>query len=145
MGMFKDLKKLQDQSKEIGEKAGRPTTMRGMLKNLPNDLHNATEMVDQAMGMQADMAKQQALLATGIPGAGTITAIQDTGTIVNYNPQVVIDMTVAVEGQAPYDLQLTTSVPQIHIPLIQPGNTIGVRVDPADPSSVALDWARPQG
>lgn len=97
------------------------------------------------MAMQADMAKQQALLTTGTPGTATIKAITDTGTLVNFNPQVVIDMEIAVEGQAAYADQLTTSVPQIHIPLIQPGNTIGVRVDPADPSSVALDWARPQG
>lgn len=142
MGMFKDLKKLKDQGKEIGEATGRPTTMRGMLKQMPADIHNATEMV---ANVQADMAKQQTLLGSGTPGAATITAIADTGTLVNFNPQVVIDMEVAVEGQAPYAVQITESVPQIHIPLIQPGNTIGVRVDPADPSSVILDWARPQG
>lgn len=142
MGMFKDLKKLKDQSKEIGEATGRPTTMRGMLKQLPADLHNATEMVGN---VQADMAKQQKLLASGTLGTATITAINDTGTLVNFNPQVVIDMEITVEGQAPYAVQTTESVPQIHIPLIQPGNTIGVRVDPDDPSSVMLDWSRPQG
>lgn len=145
MGMFKDLKKLKDQSKEIGEATGRPTTMRGMMKNLPNDLHAATEAVDSAMAMQADMAKQQALLTTGTPGTASIKGITDTGTLVNFNPQLIIDMEITVEGQSAYAHQLTTPVPQIHIPLIQPGNTIGVRVDPADPTSVALDWARPQG
>ena len=145
MGMFKDIKKLKDQGKEISEKSGRPTSMMGMLKQMPADLHNATNMVDDAMAMQADMAKQQALLTTGTLGTATIKGLTDTGTLVNFNPQVVIDMEVTVEGGAAYPLQLTTSVPQIHIPLVQPGATIGVRVDPADPQSVALDWARPQG
>ena len=75
----------------------------------------------------------------------TLKGLTDTGTLVNHNPKVVIDMEITLDGQAPYAHQLATPVPQIHIPLVQPGNTIGVRVDPADPTSVALDWARPQG
>lgn len=142
MGMFKDLKKLKQQGKEMGEATGRPTSMMGMLKQMPADLHNATEMIGD---VQADMAKQQTLLASGKVGVATITAIADTGKLVNFNPQVIIDMEVTVEGQAPYPVQTSASVPQIHIPLIQPGKTIGVRVDPADPSSVILDWSRPQG
>ncbi|MFO7590887.1 MAG: hypothetical protein R6X23_08315 [Acidimicrobiia bacterium] len=142
MGMFKDIKKLSDQGKEISKASGRPTSMLGMIKQMPADIHNATEMVGE---VQADMALQQKLLTSGKLGTGTITAIQDTGTLVNFNPQVIVDMQVAVEGQAPYAVQITASVPQIHIPLIQPGNTIGVRVDPDDPASVILDWSRPQG
>lgn len=145
MGMFKDLKKLSDQGKEISKQTGRPTSMMGMLKDMPNQINQATGMVDDAMAMQADMQAQQMLLTTGTPGTATITALQDTGALVNFNPQVILDLEVTVEGKDPYTTQLTTSVPQMQIPLIQPGNKVGVRVDPADPSALAIDWTRPQG
>ena len=145
MGMFKDIKKLSDQGKEIGKQTGRPTSMTGMIKNLPNDLANATAAVDDAMAMQADMQKQQQLLTSGTPGKATIKGFTDTGVLVNFNPQVVLDLEITLEGKDAYTTQLTTAVPQMQIPLVQPGNKVGVRVDPADPSSIAIDWTRPQG
>jgi len=141
MGMFKDIKKLSDQGKEMGKKSGRPTSMTGMIKNMPNDIANATAAVDDAMALQEDMQKQQQLLSTGTPGKATIKGFSDTGTLVNFNPQVVLDLDVAVEGKDAYGAQLTTSVPQIYLSQLQQGATIGVRVDPSDPSSIAIDWA----
>jgi hypothetical protein len=142
MGMFKDIKKLKDQGKEIGAQTGRPTSMLGMLKDTPNMIHQATAAVDDAMALQAEMQKQQQLLATGAVGRATITNFTDTGTLVNFNPQVVLDLQVAVDGQAPYAAQLSTAVPQIYLSRLQAGNDIGVRVDPGDPSSIAIDWAQ---
>ena len=60
MGMFKDLKKLSDQGKEIGKQSGRPTSMLGMLKDTPNMINQATGAIDDAMAMQADMQAQNA-------------------------------------------------------------------------------------
>lgn len=145
MGMFKDLKKLSDQGKEIGKQSGRPTSMMGMIKDMPNQINQATGAIDDAMAMQADMQAQNQLLTTGTPGTATIKGLTQTGALVNFNPQVVLDLEVAVEGKDAYTTQLTTTVPQMQIPLVQPGNKVGVRVDPADPSSIAIDWTRPQG
>jgi len=145
MGMFKDIKKLSDQGKEAQKAQGKRTGMIGMMRDMPDTLHQATEAVDDAMALQADMAKQQALLATGTPGTATIKGFTDTGMIVNYNPQVVLAVSVEIEGKPAYDAQVTTSVPQMHIALVQPGNKIGVKVDPTDPNNIAIDWMRPQG
>lgn len=144
MGMFKDIKKLSDQGKEAQKAQGKRTGMLGMMKDMPDTLHQATEAIDDAMALQADMAKQQALLATGTAGTATVKGFTDTGMIVNYNPQVVLDVTVDCDGKS-YDAKVTTSVPQMHIPLVQPGNKIGVKVDPADANNIAIDWMRPQG
>jgi hypothetical protein len=145
MGMFKDIKKLSDQGKEAQKAQGKRTGMMGMLKDMPDQIHQATEAVDDAMALQADMAKQQALLASGTPGVATIKGFTDTGVQVNFNPQVVLDVSVEVEGTGAYDAKVTTAVPQMHIPLVQPGNKIGVKVDPADQNNIAIDWTRPQG
>lgn len=144
MGMFKDLKKLSDQGKEAQKAQGKRTGMLGMMKDMPDQLHQATEAIDDAMKLQADMAAQQALLTTGTAGTATIKGFTDTGVIVNFNPQVVLDVSVDVDGKA-YDAKVTTSVPQMHIPLVQPGNKIGVKVDPTDQNNIAIDWTRPQG
>lgn len=141
MGMFKDLKKLKDQGKEIGEQTGRPTSMMGMLKDTPNMLHQATEAVDDAMAMQADMQQQQALLTSGTPGKATIKGFTDTGALVNFNPQVVLDLSVEVGGNPAYDVQVLTSVPQVMLGRLQPGGAVGVKVDPSNPASLAIDWA----
>ena len=143
--MFKDMKKLKDQGDAALKAQGKRTGMIGMMRDLPDTLHQATEAVDDAMALQAEMAKQQQLLATGKAGTATIKGFTDTGTLVNFNPQVVLDVNIEVEGQAAYDAKVTTSVPQMHIPLVQPGNKIGVKVDQTDHSSIAIDWTRPQG
>jgi hypothetical protein len=145
MGMFKDMKKLTDQGKDIQKAQGKRTGMLGMLRDMPNQLHQATEAVDDAMALQATMAKQQQLLTTGTPGVATIKGFTDTGTLVNFNPQVVLDCEIAIEGKSAYEAQVTTSVPQMQIPMVQPGKKVGVRVDPSDPSFIAIDWTRPQG
>ena len=143
MGMFKDLKKLSDQGKELNKQSGKPTSMLGMLKDTPNQIANATAAVDDAMAMQADMQKQQALLTTGTPAKATVKSMQDTGALVNFNPQIVLDLEVAIEGKDPYPVQLSTPIPQIMLAHVGPGKTLGVRVDPSDPSSLAIDWSQP--
>jgi len=144
MGMFKDIKKLSDQGKAAQEAQGKRTGMIGMMKDMPDQLHQATEAIDDAMALQAEMQKQQQLLATGTPGTATIKGFTDTGVQVNFNPQVILDVSVECDGKS-YDAKVTTAVPQMHIPLVQPGNKIGVKVDPADQNTIAIDWTRPQG
>jgi len=138
--MFKDLKKLSDQGKEMQRKQGKRTGMIGMLRDMPDTINQASAAVDDAMALQEDLQQQQALLSSGTPGKATIKNFTDTGTLVNFNPQVVLDLEVAIEGKTPYEAQLTTSVPQVYLGRLQPGGSIGVKVDPADPSSIAIDW-----
>ena len=145
MGMFKDIKKLSDQGKAAQEAQGKRTGMLGMMKDMPDQLHQATEAIDDAMAMQADMAKQQQLLTTGAAGTATVKGLTDTGVQINNMPQVVIAASIEVEGTPAYDAQITAAVPAIHIPLVQPGNKVGVKVDQTDPNNIAIDWTRPQG
>ena len=138
--MFKDINKMKKQGQDIQKAQGKRTGMIGMLRDMPGKISQASSAVDDAMALQADIQQQQALLTTGTQGKATIKNFSDTGTLVNFNPQVVLDLSVAVEGKAPYDAQLTTSVPQVYLARLQQGASIGVKVDPADPSSIAIDW-----
>ncbi len=140
MGMFKDMRKMTNQAKDIQRAQGKRTGMIGMMRDMPNTLSQASQAVDDAMALQAEIQGQQALLTSGTPGKATIKNFQDTGTLVNFNPQVVLDLEVNVPGQQPYEAQLTTSVPQVYLSRLQPGGSIGVRVDPTDGSKLAIDW-----
>lgn len=145
MGMFKDLNKMNKQAKDIQRAQGKRTGMIGMLRDTPGQISRASSAVDDALALQADIQKQQALLTTGTQGKATVKNFTDTGTLVNFNPQVVLDLEVVCAGQAPYAAQLTTAVPQVYLSQLQPGGSVNVRVDPSDPSLIAIDWAAAAG
>ncbi|MEX2459294.1 MAG: hypothetical protein WD770_09955 [Actinomycetota bacterium] len=83
------------------------------------------------------------LLVTGTPGRATIRSFDDTGGRVNVDPRVSLDLEVAVAGKAPYRANVATAVPQVYLSKLQVGGSVVVRVDPSDPSAVAIDWAQP--
>jgi len=141
MGMFKDINKMKKQGQDIQKAQGKRTGMIGMLRDMPGQISQASSAVDDAMALQADIQQQQALLTSGTQGRATIKNFADTGTLVNFNPQVVLDLEVTCPGQDPYAAKLTTAVPQVYLAQLQPGASIGVRVDPSDPTAIALDWA----
>jgi hypothetical protein len=98
-------------------------------------------IVDDAMALQAEIHAEQTLLESGTRGRATITRFTDTGVLVQFNPQVVLDLTVAVGGRPPYDLRLTTTVSPHHFGRLEAGADLDVRVDPAQPQHVAIDWS----
>jgi hypothetical protein len=98
-------------------------------------------VVTDAMALQAEIRAEQALLESGTPGRATITGFTDTGVLVNFNPQVVLDLAVALDGQAPYEIRLTTTVPASSLSRLRTGVDVGVRVDPSEPQHLAIDWS----
>jgi len=97
--------------------------------------------VDDALALQAEMQAEQALLQSGTPARATVTNCTNTGLLVNFNPQVVLDLSVAVGGQPPYEVQLTTSVPVTYLSRLHAGSDVSVRVDPSKPQRVVIDWS----
>ncbi len=93
------------------------------------------------MALQAAMHAEQTLLESGTPGRATITSFTDTGVLVNFNPQVVLDLSIAVGGEPPYALQVTTTVPEAHRGRLRAGVDVAVRVDPSEPQRLAIDWS----
>ncbi len=84
------------------------------------------------------------LRATGLAASARVVAARQTGTWVNNNPEVALDLEVSVPGRAPYAATLKAVVPQLNLVAVQPGATLAVRVAPDDAGRLALDepWAR---
>ncbi len=85
-------------------------------------------------------AATDGLLATGIPAAATITGLTQTGMYLNDQPQVSMDLTVNLPGRAPYQAKHHEFVPLILLGRLTSGAPLSVRVDPANPQRLAVDW-----
>lgn len=133
MGFFKDIKKLQQTAKEMT-----PPEHRGIGGGLRAMRDGVAQANDMLGGLQADAAKAQHLAVSGVPGSATVTGIRQTGMVVNENPQVELDLQVSIEGREPYSVTHQQVIAMIAIPQFQPGATVPVKVDPADPQSLIV-------
>ena len=133
MGLFKDMRNLQKQAKEMTPKEYQGVG--GSFKMMKDGVAQASQAMDQMAG---DAQKAQHLMANGRQGTATISDIRQTGMFVNENPQVELDLSVAVEGMPAYTVTHRQVIAQIAIPQFQPGATVPVRVDPQDPTSLII-------
>jgi hypothetical protein len=98
-----------------------------------------------AVGLRsrARAASARRVLSTGTAGSATITGLTQTGMFMNENPQVEMDLMVQVPGRPPYAAKRKQFVPLILLGRLSTGSPLSVRVDPADPSNVEIDWDTP--
>lgn len=133
MGMFKDLNNLNKQAKAMQK-----PEHRGMMGGF-RQMKDGVAQANQVMGdMAADGEKAQRLNAAGQDGTATITAVRDTGMTVNDNPSIEMDLQVQVAGGAPYPVTHQQVVSRLAIGNFQPGASVAVKVDPADPQSIIV-------
>ena len=80
------------------------------------------------------------LRQTGLPAEAEILRIWDTGTTVNDDPVIGMEVEVLPSGGAPFRATIPrTWISRLAIPQFQPGRIIAVRYDPDDPARAALD------
>ncbi len=100
------------------------------LPKFMGQLGGATEMVNA-------LAAKDQLAMTGIPTTAKVLGMQQTGTMINMNPQV--QAMLEVQGpQGPYQVQTLAVIPQMNIPQFQPGSVVNVRVNPQNHQDVAV-------
>lgn len=95
-------------------------------------------MMGQATAMVDGLAAKEQLAQTGIPAQGRLVQVQQTGRLVNYNPEIQALVEVHHPQRGPYQVQTTAVVPQIAIPRAQPGAQVQVRINPQNPNDIAL-------
>ena len=83
----------------------------------------------------------------GLPGSAVIESIADTGVTVSMPgvgakaPDYMLGLLVTpAGGGTPYQVEVKTLVPRIFIPMIVPGATIAVTIDPNDPRKIVPNW-----
>lgn len=97
-----------------------------------------TGMVGSATAQVNALAAKAQLAQTGMPAAGRLLQVQQTGRMINYNPEVLALVEVQHPQMGVYQAQTTVVVPQIAIPQMQPGAQLQVRINPQNPQDIAI-------
>ena len=136
MGFFKDLKTLNNQAKDLREQY--PVDQQ--IANAQNSMAQANAMMAQMA--QGSMAATNAM-TTGVDAIATVTAAQQTGAMMNYNPVVELQLLVTMPNGVPMPVTRQEMVMQIRLSRCQPGQRLKVKVNPANPNELWIDWVTP--
>jgi hypothetical protein len=119
MGFLKDIRNLSKVSKEASKGFDPAAQMRAASANMQQ------------------MTAQQRIATSGTSSPATVVALRDTGSMVNYQPVVEIDVLVTPDGAVPWPAT-AVNMGYARIAGIAPGVAVTVRYDPADPATVVL-------
>lgn len=132
MGLFKSMRDLQKQANEINKNWDVGAQLAGAQASMQN-----------AQAMMAQQTAAANLAASGLDGVATITGVRQQGGMINFQPILELDLTVAAAGRPPMPVSVTQPVEQVFLTKAQPGAKVAVKVDQADPSLVWINWAAP--
>lgn len=79
------------------------------------------------------------ILQKGIPAQARIVSVQQTGVMVNYQPQVAMQLEIYAPDGTTYQAQTRAVIPMVNIPQFQPGVEVPVKIHPTDATKVVLD------
>ena len=121
MGFLRDIRDLQRTGKELARDFDPAAQMRAATVQL------------QHMTQQADLATS----ASAVTATATVTALRETGMMIDTQPVAEIDVTVLPTAGAPFPATLRVQGVARLVGLA-PGATVAVRYEPASPTVVAL-------
>jgi hypothetical protein len=130
MGMFRSMRQLQKQANEI-QKDWDPGAQ----------MAAGMDQMRAAQEMMAQQTQAANVAMSGVDATATITGVQQTGAMVNYQPTMQIEMTVLPDGLPPYPASVTQVVEQHFLVKAVPGASVPIKVDPNDPGSIWINWA----
>jgi hypothetical protein len=93
-----------------------------------------------ARRMRAGYEEAQRLRIQGVAGTGRIVRMRQTGVYLNEQPQVELNLEVTTSVQGPYPVVLKEWVPMIMLGRLTSGVPLPVKVDPANPNNLVIEW-----
>jgi hypothetical protein len=81
------------------------------------------------------------LAGSGVPATALVEQVRDTGVIFNNAPVLGFRLKVTHDARD-YPAEVQQAVPRHLLGAVLPGARLAVRVDPADPARVAVDWSQ---
>jgi hypothetical protein len=86
------------------------------------------------------VSEAKRLREVGLPVSARILEIWDTGITVNEDPVIGMRVEISRADGSVYTASIAKSlISRLDVPRFQPGATVPVRIDPQDPTKVALD------
>jgi hypothetical protein len=85
-------------------------------------------------------AESDRIRTQGVPGQAQITGMRQTGVHLNEQPQVELQLQVTTDMHGAYPVTLKEYVPLMLTGALSSGRPLPVKVDPADPQRVVIEW-----
>ncbi len=85
------------------------------------------------------VSQAKELQTSGEAAQAEILKIWDTGMTLNEDPVVGFLLEVRPNGKPVYQAETKLRISRLHVPQVQPGSVVPVRIDPANPNRVSLD------
>jgi hypothetical protein len=124
----KDPKKaLENAEKSLNTGLTGALTKGFMGKDFVNQMNQSIDMGKSAVN---NMQMTQMLAQSGMDGTAEVLSIEDTGTLVNFNPVVKLTLKVTPLYGAEFDTSGQSMVSKIAIPRV--GDKIKIKYNPAD-------------
>jgi hypothetical protein len=89
---------------------------------------------------QKGYGEAQRIKAQGVPGQATIMSMRQTGVYVNEQPQIELQLQVHDEMYGSRQITMKEYVPLMLLGALSTGRPLPVKVDPANPSNVVIEW-----
>jgi putative oligomerization/nucleic acid binding protein len=145
VGLFKSMKDLSGLTKQAKELQRQQQEEAGYKPGFGGQMQQMGDMLSQANEQLADITdssgERSQVLATGLPGQGVIVAHGTPERGAQWF-NMDIDLEVHVSGRRPYRVNNMYMVPAGAT--IGQGVTLPIKVDPNDPSKIAIDWESAQ-
>ena len=98
-------------------------------------LVSSCAMIDSYTGEDVNKPVRE----NGVPASAEVLEIWDTGVRLNDNPVVGFRLLVTLDDGTSYEAETKNVVSVVHIPQVQPGAILPVKVDPQNHQLVALE------
>jgi hypothetical protein len=89
----------------------------------------------QRAAAEADRIRSQ-----GVAGNATILGMRQTGVTLNEQPQIELRLQVSTQMHGPYEVTVKEYVPLMLLGALSSGRPLPVKVDPANPQRVIIEW-----
>jgi Short C-terminal domain len=141
LGLFKSMKDLSNLTKQARELQRQQQQEAGYKPGFGGQMQQMGDMLSQANEQLADLTdssgERAQILANGISGQGVVVAHGTPERGAQWF-NLDIDMEVHISGRQPYRVNNMYMVPAGAT--IGEGVTLPIKVDPNDPSNIAIDW-----
>jgi hypothetical protein len=140
MGFFKDVRKLN----KMGKESYMNMDVQAQMEQASASMAQAQQLMAQQTAAAQMAAGQAAAPGDALAGSATITALRDTGMLVNYQPVVELDLLVVPDGQPPFPVTQSATITVENRMVCHPGREVKVAIDRADRTNVWIDWTASQ-
>lgn len=90
-------------------------------------------------------AEAERIKVQGVAGTATILGMRQTGVQLNEQPQIELRLQVTTQMHGPYEVTLKEWVPLMLLGTLSSGRPLPVKVDPANPQHVIIEWENAGG